>query len=316
MIAVPLPRPFHVERTLSFLRTSALRTPYQFLDPYRVRRLVRLRGRPSIVEFAFTAPARSGAALNASPQLRVAVVRSARGARREPGRADGSIGPELRRLAAAVWSLDDDLRLCYRIFGRDPVMKPVLAHCRGLRMIRTPDLYEVLMIAIVNQQISVAAGEAIRRRLNAALGDRLTVEGLQYTATPTPRRLLAAGLVALRRLGLSRQKARFALEIAERARIGLLDADRFRALDDDAAMAELMEIPGVGRWTAEIAMMRGLGRPDVFPAGDLGLVVAVQRLLGRKDRPSEDELRGMAARWPGWRSYGAIYLWRSLGITA
>jgi DNA-3-methyladenine glycosylase II len=214
-----------------------------------------------------------------------------------------------------VWSLDDDLRRCYRVFAQDPVMRPLLALSRGLRMIRTPDLYEALMIAIVNQQVSVAAGESIRRKLNAALGDRLTVDGLAYVGAPVPQRVLAAGAAALRGLGLSRQKARYTLEIAERARTGALDPARFNALDDEAAIAKLMEIPGVGRWTAEIVLMRGLGRADVFPAGDLGLIIAVQRLLGRKDRPTEDELRAMAGRWRGWRSYGALYLWKSLGIT-
>ena len=195
-------------------------------------------------------------------------------------------------------------------------MKRMLAHCRGLRMIRTPDLYEALMIAVVNQQVSVAAAESIRRRLYAGLGDRLTRDGVTYLGCPRPRRLLTARTGELRALGLSRQKARYVREVAERAVTGALDPAVFDDLDDESAITRLGEIPGVGRWTAEVVLMRGLGRADVFPAGDLGLVVAAQRVLERKDRPSEDELRAMAERWRGWRSYGALYLWRSLGIVA
>lgn len=305
MVILPLPRPFNVTRTLSFLQHSSLRTPYHFVDTRRVRRLVHLDGRSLVVEFGFSVASR--------PRLQVTVVREVVGRRRRD--AVPPLAPALRRLATAVWSLDDDLRCCYRILGHDPVMEPLLTHCRGLRMIRTPDVYEALMIAVVNQQLSVASAEAIRRRLNEALGDRIVVDGITYTGHPSPRRLLAAAPATLRTLGLSRQKIRYVLEIAARAATGHLDPVRFERLDDEAAIASLMEIPGVGRWTAEIVLMRALGRADVFPAGDLGLVVAMQRLLGRKTRPKEDELRTMAEHWRGWRSYGALYLWSSLGIT-
>lgn len=316
MITVPLPRPFHVPRTLSFLRHSSLRTPYQFMDARRVRRLVRLDGRPFVVEFRFPVTARP-APDNAAqvPHLRITVVEAA-GDGRRPGRERQPVGPALRRLATTVWSLDDNLQHCYRVFRRDPLMKRVLASCRGLRMIRTPDPYEALMIVVVNQQLSVASAESIRRRFYSALGDRVARDGVTYLGCPPPRRLLTTGTRTLRALGLSRQKARYVREVAERAVAGALDPAVFDHLDDEAAIAKLSEIPGVGRWTAEVVLMRGLGRADVFPAGDLGLVVAVQRALGRTDRPDEDELRAMAERWRGWRSYGALYLWRSLGITA
>jgi DNA-3-methyladenine glycosylase II len=106
------------------------------------------------------------------------------------------------------------------------------------------------------------------------------------------------------------------LEVADRAAAGLLEPARFDGVADEDAVAKLMEVPGVGRWTAEIALMRGLGRRDIFPAGDLGLIVAAQRVLGCARRPREDEMRALAERWKGWRTYGALYLWRTLGIAA
>jgi 3-methyladenine DNA glycosylase/8-oxoguanine DNA glycosylase len=306
MITLALPPLFSVTRTLAFLNSSSLNTPYHFIGARRIRRVVRIDGRPSLIEFEF--PTRAGA------KVRVVVLRDAAARGRRPIEPL-PVAPALRCLAAAVWSLGDDLQSCYRVLGRDPLMTSIVRRCRGLRNVRTPNLYEALVIAVLNQQISVAAAESIRRRLLAALGDRLTYEGTTYLGFPNPRRLRAASPGALQMLGLSRQKARYMLEIADRAAAGLLDSSRFEGIGDEDAMTKLMEIPGVGRWTAEIALMRGLGRSDVFPAGDLGLIVAAQRVLGHARRPGEDEMRALADRWKGWRSYGALYLWRSLGVS-
>jgi DNA-3-methyladenine glycosylase II len=306
MISIPIPTPFSVARTLAFLRTSSLRTPYHFAGPHWVRRLVRLEGRPVIVEFRFPPP---------GAKLRVAVVRETAGQKRGPAEADAT-GPALRRLAGSLWSLDDNLRRCYAILRGDPLMARLVTRCAGLRMIRTPDLYEALLIAVLGQQVSVASAEAVRRRLMLALGDRRRHKGMTYIGYPAPRRLSVTSPRALQALGLSRQKARYVLEIATRTAAGHLDPAAFDGLADEEAITRLTEIPGVGRWTAEVVLMRGLGRSDVFPAADLGLGRAVQRLLGRTRRPTEDELRAMAERWKGWRSYGALYLWTSLGVDA
>src|SRR5690606_22898744 len=118
-----------------------------------------------------------------------------------------------------------------------------------------------------------------------------------------PERLAEAGVEGLRKLGFSRQKARYVLEVARRALDGELDPARFADLDDEEAIQRLTEIPGVGRWTAENVLIRGLGRSDVIPAGDLGIRVAIQRLLGLAGRPSEAEVRELAAGWAGCRSY-------------
>ncbi len=298
MIVLPLPRPFSVGRTLAFLHTSSLRTPYHFDHARRLRRLVRFGGRASVVEFAFDEP---------EARLRARVLGSAAG----DGRAAA-----LRRLATHVWRLDDDLARGYRVLRGDPLMAPLVGRCAGLRNVRTPGLYEALLTAVLGQQISVAAAESLRRRLMEALGDRRTSGGVAYLGYPAPRRLRAASPGALQALGLSRQKARYVREIADRAVADRLDAAAFDGLSDERAVEQLREIPGVGRWTAEIALMRGLGRRDIFPAGDLGLALAVQRLQRRATRPEEPELRSLAERWAGWRSYAALYLWWSLGINA
>ncbi len=121
-VSLPLAPPFSIGRTLAFLRASSLRTPYRFIDPRRVRRLVRLDGRAWVVEFAFPAPGR---------RLRVGVV--SRPARSRRGPVPSPSAPALRQLAAAVFCLGDDLRRCYAVLRRDPLMAPLLRRCAGLR---------------------------------------------------------------------------------------------------------------------------------------------------------------------------------------
>src|SRR5438270_6719354 len=123
-IGIPLAPPFSVGRTLAFLRASSLRTPYRFVDPRRVRRLVRLDGRAWVVEFAFPSPGR---------RLRVGVV--GRPGRGRPGPVPSA--PALRGLAAAVWGAGADLRRCFAVVGRDPRMAPLPRGRGGLGMVRT-----------------------------------------------------------------------------------------------------------------------------------------------------------------------------------
>ena len=216
---------------------------------------------------------------------------------------------QLGSLAATSWGLDDDLAECWTTLGKDPNIAPLAARYRGIRLARVPDLYEALLVAILGQQISVQAATACRLRLMASLGEHLEVAGTTYTTYPLPRSLLAAGEEELRALGTGRQKARYLHALAKAATEGKLGQAVFDDLSDEAAIAALCEISGVGRWTAEVALLRGLGRLDAFPAGDLGLQVAAQRALRLEARPSERQLRAMAERWHPWRGYAALYLW-------
>ena len=157
---------------------------------------------------------------------------------------------------------------------------------------RRKDGFEALLSAIVSQQVSVAAADAIWRRLKA---ERLT----------GPRKILRADDDALRACGLSRQKAKYARALAE-ARI---DYAALRQAPEQEVVAVLTEVPGIGRWTAEIYAMFSLGRSDVFAPGDLALQEAARMLFELEGRPSEKALREMAADWAPWRAVAARLLW-------
>lgn len=157
--------------------------------------------------------------------------------------------------------------------------------------------YETLLRTIVGQQVSVASAAAVWSRLEALLGPGCA-----------PDVLLAQDGDALRACGLSRQKQGYARSLAELVVSGALDLDRLPD-DDETAIAELVRIKGIGRWSAEIYLLFAEGRPDVWPAGDLAVQIAVGQILGLEDRPAEREVRARAESWRPWRGAAAILAW-------
>jgi DNA-3-methyladenine glycosylase II len=157
---------------------------------------------------------------------------------------------------------------------------------------------------IIGQQVSVAAAAAIERRAAALIGEW------------QPQRWLACSLEAQRAAGLSRAKAAAISDLAERCLDGRLQFGVLAAATDDEAVALLCAVRGIGRWTAENYLMHAEGRPDIFPAADLGLRDAVRLLYGLPELPSEAALRRQAQGWSPYRTYAAWLLWDTRRATA
>ena len=149
-----------------------------------------------------------------------------------------------------------------------------------------------LLGAIVSQQVSVAAADAIWRRMEAAGMTRAEA-------------VAGASEEELRACGLSRQKVRYAQALAAAG----IDFDALRGLPDEDVVGTLVALPGIGRWTAEIYAMFSLGRADVFAPADLALQESARILFALDARPSEKVLRAMAADWSPWRAVAARLLW-------
>jgi len=160
-----------------------------------------------------------------------------------------------------------------------------------------PAGFATLLNAILAQQVSAQAAEAIRRRLFAAL------------AAPTPAAFLALDDAALRAAGLSRQKIGYGRGLAAALAEGSLNLARLHRLADEAAIAELVRIKGIGRWTAEIYLLFALRRPDIWPVDDLAVQVAVQRMKGLPERPGRAEMGELGEAWRPWRSVVARLMW-------
>ena len=160
-----------------------------------------------------------------------------------------------------------------------------------------PTGYATLLRTIVGQQVSVAAANSMWRKLEAHLGEDIA-----------PDALLASDFDQLRACGLSRQKQGYARSLCELVVTGALDLQNLPA-DDEAAIADLTRIKGIGRWSAEIYLLFAEGRTDIWPAGDLAVQAGLHKLLGLEARPSEKETRALAEDWRPHRGAAAIFTW-------
>jgi DNA-3-methyladenine glycosylase II len=213
-----------------------------------------------------------------------------------------------RTLGAAL-----DVRPFYRAFRDDRLLGAPIRAFRGLRIAGWPTLWETLLTAILSQQVNLAFAYSIRRELALEFGRKRRVEGVTYVTFPTPERIAREDPDGLRGFRLSGAKARAIHELAQEFASGRLSQDALEALPDDAAVERLTALRGVGRWTAEIALIRGLGRIDAFPAADLGVVKYVaQGLLGRRKVASEREMRRFAQRWRPYRALALAYAYAEL----
>jgi len=168
-----------------------------------------------------------------------------------------------------------------------------------------PNPYEALARAIVGQQLSTKAAASIWSKLIALFDDQ----------TPEPEALLRRRPATLRKAGLSNAKVEFLRDLARRVEDGRLDLKRLSRLSDEDITAELLEVKGIGRWTAEMFLIFHLGRPDVAAVGDLGIRRAVQVAYGMDELPGPEDLDRIAEKWRPHRTLASLYLWRSLANT-
>jgi DNA-3-methyladenine glycosylase II len=183
--------------------------------------------------------------------------------------------------------------------SREPAFAGVLEK-HGMPEPRVSDRgAQTLLRTIVGQQVSVAAARSMWAKLEAAFG-----------SPPDLAKLLAASDEELRAAGMSRQKSGYIRSLAELVLLGDLDLENLPE-DDEEAISLLTKIKGIGRWSAEIYLLFAEGRADVFPAGDLAVMVELGRLMGLDEKPSEKQLRELAEAWRPYRGAAAVLAWHS-----
>lgn len=190
------------------------------------------------------------------------------------------------------------------IARREPAISRALAIAGYPEPRIRPRGYATLLRTIVGQQVSVAAAASVWTRLEVVLG-----------AGCDPEALIAAEFDALRACGLSRQKQGYARSLAQMTVSGALDLDNLPK-DDEAAISQLVQIKGIGRWSAEIYLLFAEGRADIWPAGDLAVQVGIGRILSLDERPSEKATRMLAEPWSPHRGAVAILTWHCYNSAA
>ncbi len=189
---------------------------------------------------------------------------------------------------------------CAELATDDPVMAALIERYPGVALTTRGDPFQTLARAIVGQQISVKAADSVWARF----------AGLVQTVHP--ERVAGLGIDELAACGLSRRKAEYLRDLAGHFVDGRIEPSRWKRMTDEAVVAELVDVRGVGRWTAEMFLIFNLLRPDVWPVDDIGLQKAVALHYLGSERPTPPLLRRHGERHAPWRTVATWYLWRSL----
>jgi DNA-3-methyladenine glycosylase II len=219
---------------------------------------------------------------------------------------DGAAAP-----LASVESVSDDLvhvvqrpdywdRACADLVKRDRILKKLLPKFGPVHLMSKDDPFVTLARSVVGQQISTAAAQALWRRVEDACPKLV------------PQQFLKLGHEKLAACGLSKRKAEYILDLAQHFVSGALHVDKWKSMDDEAVIAELTQIRGIGRWTAEMFLIFNLARPNVLPLDDLGLIRAISVNYFSGEPVTRSEAREVAANWEPWRTVATWYMWRSL----
>ena len=215
--------------------------------------------------------------------------------------------------------LDSPARICYHshmstsphaaaeahLAAVDPVLARLIAAHGPCTLAPDPRPFHTLVDSIISQQISVKAAASILRRFQALLPD----------GAVTPEAILALPVEQMRAAGLSGAKARYVRDLAEKVAAGVVDLESIAHAPDEVVIRELVQVKGIGRWTAEMFLIFSLGRPDVLPVDDLGFRTAAQRAYGLAALPGKAALQALAAGWHPYATVATWHLWRSLSNT-
>jgi len=255
---------------------------------------VRHAATPDGMDLAPAKPARrkpaAAAPTAASPLVAPAAAPAKAVARK---RAASKPAPEFAR--PPYWD-----KACADLVKRDRILKKLIPEFGPVALMTRGDPFVTLARSIVGQQISVQAAQAVWLRIQAACPKL------------TPTQFIKVGHDKLIASGLSKRKSEYILDLAQHFVSGALHVDTWASMDDEAVIAELTQIRGIGRWTAEMFLIFNLLRPDVLPLDDIGLIRAISVNYFSGEPVTRSEAREVAANWEPWRTVATWYMWRSL----
>jgi DNA-3-methyladenine glycosylase II len=204
--------------------------------------------------------------------------------------------PNLTVIAPDYWD-----QACEELMKQDRILKKLIPSYGTGFLVTRGDPFTTLARAIVGQQISVSAAQAVWDRMVITIGKKVT-----------PTRVLGASPESLRAAGLSGRKVEYIRDLADHFATGRLHANQWQDMDDESVIRELSTIRGIGRWTAEMFLIFNMIRPDILPLDDIGLIKAISLNYFSGEPVSRHEAREVAANWAPWRTVATWYMWRSI----
>ncbi|MCL2134033.1 MAG: DNA-3-methyladenine glycosylase [Candidatus Bathyarchaeota archaeon] len=215
---------------------------------------------------------------------------------------------QVKNVVCRIFSLNKSLNSFYSYVQEDPIMSQITQKLCGFKFPTTPTVFEALVDAIVEQQISIKVARSIEDRLAIMFGESVNVGREVFFAFPSAIDLADAGVEKIRQAGLSARKASYIHGVAELIADRSLDLNWLKDKDSGVAIGVLDEIRGVGVWTAELTLLRGMGWFDILPADDFGIRRAISRYYCGGKLINAVEARQIAEKWGSWKGLAAFYL--------
>ncbi|WP_235822150.1 DNA-3-methyladenine glycosylase family protein [Gottfriedia luciferensis] len=225
---------------------------------------------------------------------------------------------EVIKKAAAryIWDLFDmgrDLSGFYQLSNNDQMLKQLIQQYYGLRIIGIPDLFEAFTWAIMGQQINLTFAFSLKRSFVEKYGESFKWNGEDFWLFPTPEDIDELEVSDLTSLKFTTRKAEYIIGIAKLMKEGFISKEGIVCLGSyEEKLKKLIEIRGVGNWTADYVLMKCLKETRAFPIADVGIHNALKNQLSLDKKPTIEEIKKLATKWNGWEAYVTFYLWRSL----
>ena len=290
-LRIPPPQEFSYELALAFLKRSPRELLHKVIDD-RIEKAIRINGAVIVFSIRYDKDELLVEFLN----TKVTVVQAT----------------EVVKYIREWLDLDTDLKPFYAMGQKDKLLKALVKNFYGYRIVGQPDLFESIVWAVLGQQINVQFAYTLKQKFVERYGEAITLKEETYYLFPTAQvvaQLTEAQLLALQ---FSRQKAAYTINISKAFASGFVSKEKLVGLSLKEAKDLLMEIKGIGNWTANYALMKTFRHADAFPLEDAGIHNAIKNLKKLTKKPSLDEVKKVYKKYKGWEAYATLYLWKSL----
>ncbi|HEX6223145.1 MAG TPA: DNA-3-methyladenine glycosylase [Chryseolinea sp.] len=290
-LRIPPPQEFSYDLALAFLKRSPRELLHKVIDG-RIEKAIRVNGTIIVFSIQFDKDELVVEFLNA--KLTVAQA------------------TEVVKYIREWLDLDTDLKPFYAMCANDKLLKNLVKNFYGYRIVGQPDLFESIVWAVLGQQINLQFAYTLKQKFVEKFGEAVTLKEETYYLFPTAAVVANLTDEQLLSLQFSRQKAAYTINIAKAFAAGQVSKEKLARLSLRESKELLMEIKGIGNWTANYALMKTFRHADAFPLEDAGIHNAIKNLKKLSKKPSIEEVRKVYKKYKGWEAYATLYLWKSL----
>lgn len=220
--------------------------------------------------------------------------------------------PQVEPIIRHILGLGSEMAGFYSMARESALLSPLVSRYPGLRMTNRPGLFEALIMCITTQQINLPFAYSLKARLVRRFGQSILLDGEDWYTFPSPEALAQAQVSDLRAMQYSERKAEYIIGLSQQLVNGETDLEALARLEDEAFIEAVVRVRGLGRWSAEWALCRGLGRPDVVAADDIGVQRAISRYCYNGEKVTASQVRVAAEAWRPYRSYAVHHLLTAL----